>query len=787
MSIEVHVRLRPSDETPVWSSADTVLYSAINPNTRYIYNKVHPSNVNNKTVFQSMEAVLFAAVDGKNVTVLAYGQTGSGKTHSMTGSTEDQGIVPRAAKLLLDWVSRHNAQGGATQYALQGYYTEIYNEQVRDLLEPEKGEVQLHDAPDGGVRWERRVFTIDSYEDFLKLQNAAEKNRKYGVTNMNDHSSRSHIILTFELLRKTSSSENGVVKSVINLVDLAGSESAARAMTEGQTLREGGFINKSLLSLGNVVDAIVDKRPYIPYRDAKLTRILRNCLGGSGITFILCCVNPSRDNFEQTVSSLRFTQRAMRIKKDPVVLLSMPPLFAHQYGVAVRDALHPSCEARELALEHQRGLRDAYQYCNSTAGSVVAAHQAQVEDGITALQGMQRLLVANDQCLAVEQVGRQHNLLSQILEERQRQQQRRATAEKRLREEEDTLREVESKRRALEGAAEERVVADDTELAQWEYRLHEARKHVSSPLEVLYCEERAHRARVQYEWVVTIERIASRSIPFLIASLQAEALSEVNNENKDTPWGPVDFEHHRSVEERRQQLQEATALVHKTRTELQDLELACELVQEDIDYAREQQSGKSLSPAPRLEEISVAQRYYGVADEELEKSITRLEREERQLQQRARRETRKESLRAVRESLSQGSRSPLPTTGKSISPTPQHNNNKRQGYTSSKSNDHYNNNEGMNEYQHGVQNALSVLDSLKLRLQRGNRERLQNNNNNNNSNSNSVSQHQDPFLDESNNHMKQKNNNTRQVNYDEDEDVHTEVIRWSRSAGSTTC
>ncbi|PWV02718.1 putative kinesin [Trypanosoma cruzi] len=154
MSIEVHVRLRPHVPNGVWSSAETVLYSTHNPNTRYVYNKVHHIGTSNQSIFQGMEALVHAGFDGKNVTVMAYGQTGSGKTYSMNGCEADPGIVPRTAKLLLDLRTKFPG----TQIVI--YFTEIYNESVKDLLEPQRGELGLHDAPDGGVYFDKKSVPL---------------------------------------------------------------------------------------------------------------------------------------------------------------------------------------------------------------------------------------------------------------------------------------------------------------------------------------------------------------------------------------------------------------------------------------------------------------------------------------------------------------------------------------------------------------------------------------------------------------------------------------------------
>nr|CCC52809.1 putative kinesin, fragment [Trypanosoma vivax Y486] len=599
MSIEVHVRIRPNVQNSIWSSAETVLYSTNNPNTHYVYNKVHHIGTTNQSIFQGIEALVHAGFDGKNVTVMAYGQTGSGKTHSMNGTAEDPGVVPRTAKLLLDL--RRNFPG--TQVFV--YFTEIYNESVKDLLEPQRGDLPLHDAPDGGVYFDKKSVSIETLEDFAKLQNTAEKNRKYGVTNLNDHSSRSHIILTFEVNRS-----NRQV-STINLVDLAGSESASRANTEGVLLREGGFINKSLLTLGNVVDAIVDKRPYVPYRDAKLTRILRNCLGGSGMTFILCCINPSMENFEQTVSSLRFTQRAMKIKNDPIMVLNMPPLFAHQYGKYVQQ-LNSSVEGLSDAY-YQRGLRDAYLHNSGAVSSIVSNFEGQVSDSMHAMANAQRLLIAHDHAMAIEQIGRLYNRLAEVSRQRDQGHEMEEVEHKRQREAAEEIESRAAKVARLEERVKERDVDADSKLAGWEYQLYEARQRRVTPLELLLTSERVSRFRLQYEWAVCMERIAARCVPS-IKSLG--------------PMTPPVADKRVAAQQMRQRLRQA-------REELNDLTVAHDMIKGDLQ--------NQLRAAAHVDD--------DVSEAYIDERIHELEREENSLLTRAGHMSRCESVRRIRESL----------------------------------------------------------------------------------------------------------------------------------------
>ncbi|AYU82207.1 kinesin, putative [Leishmania donovani] len=755
MSIEVHVRVRPSVANVVWSSAETVLYSTANPNTRYVYNKVYPSNSTNESIFHGMEAVVHAAFDGKNVTIMAYGQTGSGKTHSMIGVDHDPGMVPRAAKLLLEL--KRTTPGAK----IQAFYTEIYNESVKDLLEPQRGELALHDAPDGGVFFEKKMIDVETFDDFIQLQAAAERNRKYGVTNLNEHSSRSHVILTFEIHRR-----NRVGKSVINLVDLAGSESASRANTEGISLREGGYINRSLLTLGNVVDAIVERRPYVPYRDAKLTRLLRTCLGGSGITLILCCVNPSRENFDQTVATLRFTQRAMKIKNDPVVVLNMPPLFTHQYSDGARQLIEGLQESAEA--EYQRGLRDSFLYCGTTVASVVSNYQTQVSDCLHSLATAQRLLVAHDHAMAIDHIGRLYNQQNDLVRQRISNQELAENERKRQR---DVASEIESRKDKIAKLEEElrtKVSSLDTNLAGWEYQLYEARQKQRSEMDVLLQLELARRARIQYEWVVCLERIASRSVPVIQAGLSALQAKLVESASGGS--GAAEHQQYRhhlhtilSLQDgdagsRTLHVKELRAALMKARDELDDLKTAHEMVKDDIEEARRQQQQQdskrgsaSVSPQPRpnvsdLSEEDLVEYYRGVTDSEVEERIHRLEREEKALMAQARRGVRRESLRRVRESLrvsrgSRGGSSRSPQSGgggvtitrlaETAGAGPGSNASQhfgrsvadeeaRAGFlqTEATAQVEARGRRSSASYADGVKNALSILDSLKAQLQR---------------------------------------------------------------------
>lgn len=539
MSIEVHVRLRPQDPTTVaWSTADTILYNVAQPNTRYVFNKVHPlQNTTNKSIFGGVEPLVLAGfANMQHVCVMAYGPTGSGKTHSMTGTKEDAGIIQRTARLLIKLVSTHPGT------SLGASFIEVYNECVRDLLDPGKsnGDLTLQDTPDGSVRLDKKVARIESLEDFLSLQKIAEHHRRYGVTDLNTHSSRSHIMISFEVHRRrrlplppsssegkkdeeeeekggstststatsnTNNSEAPTVVHFIHLVDLAGAECAGKARTEGQSLREGGFINKSLLALGNVVDALVEGRAHVPYRDAKLTRLLRSALSGSGgYTFILCCIHPGRENVEQTTASLRFTQRAMRMKQDPVVVLPIPPLFTHQYASAVESLLAVSSQFAQGA--YQRGLRDTFMYCDPTVLSITQQMQTDLGVTLRALAGMQRLLLAHDHAEALDRIGQWYHQLQCVTSQyddvrasRETTQQNLQLLQKDVVRKEEMLKEEETVLRNF-------LSHPNHSLTSWEVKLKEAKQLHITPAQLLVLKEEESRLRVIYEWCVCAEKIA---------------------------------------------------------------------------------------------------------------------------------------------------------------------------------------------------------------------------------------------------------------------------------------
>ncbi|XP_074540625.1 kinesin-like protein KIF13B isoform X2 [Halichoeres trimaculatus] len=281
-------------------------------------------------VFQSLgESLLDNAFLGYNACIFAYGQTGSGKSYTMMGSEEQPGLIPRLCSSLFSRTVQEAQEGEG--FTVEVSYMEIYNEKVRDLLDPKGNRQTLR------VR-EHKVFgpyvdglsrlAVASYKDIQSLMSEGNKSRTVAATNMNEESSRSHavfnIILTHTLM-DLKSGTSGEKVSKLSLVDLAGSERAAKTGAAGERLKEGSNINKSLSTLGLVISALADqgagknKNKFVPYRDSVLTWLLKDSLGGNSRTAMVATISPSADNYDETLSTLRYADRAKSIVNHAVV------------------------------------------------------------------------------------------------------------------------------------------------------------------------------------------------------------------------------------------------------------------------------------------------------------------------------------------------------------------------------------------------------------------------------------------------------------------------------------
>ncbi|OMJ69110.1 hypothetical protein SteCoe_33260 [Stentor coeruleus] len=275
-------------------------------------------------------AAVLSVLEGYNATLLAYGQTGTGKTYTMEGfkynSTDPQrGIVPRASEEIFKFIE--SSQSANATFMVRASYLQIYNEFISDLLKPERGILQIREEKRRGVFVEGlSEWAVRSPADICSLMQKGEATRATASTKMNDVSSRSHavfIIIVEHMVVGEGDFPEGqeITVGKLNLVDLAGSERVRVTGATGKRLEESKKINQSLSALGNVIAALTDTKPrtHIPYRDSKLTRLLEDSLGGNCKTTMMAMISPSEEAFGESLSSLKFANRAKNIRNIPKI------------------------------------------------------------------------------------------------------------------------------------------------------------------------------------------------------------------------------------------------------------------------------------------------------------------------------------------------------------------------------------------------------------------------------------------------------------------------------------
>eukprot|EP00903_Cladosiphon_okamuranus_P009741 g9262.t1 len=293
------------------------------PPKSFFFDAVFGDRSAQERVYEVCGAPLVESVlQGYNGTIFAYGQTGAGKTHTMEGypdPPELRGIIPKSFEHIFDKI----ALADNVQYLVRASYLEIYNEEIRDLLSKDpKDKLELKENVDSGVYVkDLTTFVVKSAMEIDHVMQAGKKNRSVGSTMMNQTSSRSHSIFCIVVECSQSDDRGDHIRvGKLNLVDLAGSERQSKTGATGDRLKEANKINLSLSALGNVISALVDGRSlHIPYRDSKLTRLLQDSLGGNTKTVMCANAGPAEYNYDETVSTLRYANRAKNIKNKPKI------------------------------------------------------------------------------------------------------------------------------------------------------------------------------------------------------------------------------------------------------------------------------------------------------------------------------------------------------------------------------------------------------------------------------------------------------------------------------------
>lgn len=344
-NINVVVRCRGRNEREVRENSGVVLLTdgvrgksielSMGPsalsNKTYHFDKVFSPAADQAMMYDEVVTpILDEMIAGFNCTVFAYGQTGTGKTYTMSGDmsetlgmlSDEAGIIPRALYALFNKLELDGAES-----SVKCSFIELYNEELRDLISTdETSKLKIYE--DTGKKGHAGTFVqgmeeahIKSAVDGVKLLQKGSHKRQVAATKCNDLSSRSHTVFTVTayIKRTGDNGEDYVSAGKLNLVDLAGSENIQRSGAENKRAAEAGLINKSLLTLGRVINALVDRSSHIPYRESKLTRLLQDSLGGRTKTCIIATVSPAKSNLEETISTLDYAFRAKNIRNKPQV------------------------------------------------------------------------------------------------------------------------------------------------------------------------------------------------------------------------------------------------------------------------------------------------------------------------------------------------------------------------------------------------------------------------------------------------------------------------------------
>ncbi|XP_063329478.1 kinesin heavy chain isoform X1 [Pelmatolapia mariae] len=329
-NIKVLCRFRPLNQSeiirgdkfiPIFQGEDTVILGG----KAYVFDRVFPTNSTQEQVYSTCaKQIVKDVLGGYNGTIFAYGQTSSGKTHTMEGNLHDpqgMGIIPRIAEDIFEHIF---AMDENLEFHIKVSYFEIYMDKIRDLLDVTKTNLSVHEdkhrVPYVKGCTERFVT---SPEEVMDVIDEGKANRHVAVTNMNEHSSRSHSIFLINIKQENVETEQKL-SGKLYLVDLAGSEKVSKTGAEGAVLDEAKNINKSLSALGNVISALAEgTKSHVPYRDSKMTRILQDSLGGNCRTTMFICCSPSSYNDTETKSTLMFGQRAKTIRNTVSVNLEL--------------------------------------------------------------------------------------------------------------------------------------------------------------------------------------------------------------------------------------------------------------------------------------------------------------------------------------------------------------------------------------------------------------------------------------------------------------------------------
>ncbi|CAF0797521.1 unnamed protein product [Rotaria sordida] len=405
--VRVIVRIRPvnnremekNDRSILHCEGETsILVEGAQPSRRFTFDSVFDVSSTQEDVFHysGIKRLVDMAIEGYISTCFAYGQTGSGKTHTMLGPggaaifrmdenyrIKNFGLVPRAINYLFQRL-REKAQETNTPFYIRVSYCEIYNEQIRDLINPGHTEsLQVRGSVEDGFYVGNLFQTyIETMDELLTILEEGELNRAMASHNLNDTSSRSHAMLSIQIEQDIQGNddpkEQMTRQGKLVFVDLAGSEKVKVSLSKGKQLTETNNINKSLLTLGTCISALSDpvkRAGHIPYRDSKLTRLLADSLGGHGITLMIACISPASSCENESLSTLRYANRAKNIENAPIIKTDSKENVINRLKREVRKLKDENHELRQK-LGYQGNTLPKIKTRSSDSGSLTSMRSA---------------------------------------------------------------------------------------------------------------------------------------------------------------------------------------------------------------------------------------------------------------------------------------------------------------------------------------------------------------------------------------------------------------------------
>ena len=492
------------------------------PPKQFTFDGVYDHTSTQKEIFEGCALpIVRAAIEGYNGTIFCYGQTGTGKTHTMEGKDEpenERGLIPNTFETVFGDIDALEAAN--KNFLVRASFLEIYNENVRDLLGKDQSRTcDLKEDPDKGVYVkDLTTFVVKSVAEIRKLHEVGKKNRSVGATLMNADSSRSHSIFTVTI--ETSEVNEGEAEEdahirvgKLNMVDLAGSERQAKTGSTGDRLKEATKINLSLSALGNVISALVDgKSSHIPYRDSKLTRLLQDSLGGNTKTVMIANLGPADYNFDETMSTLRYANRAKNIKNKPKINEDPKDAMLREFQEEIARLKAQLGDGGELTggVPGSRPGRRRQEFIEKTVSQVSDARLKRIRDEMRQQmeENMRQNLEAEEAEKAQAKVQREaQEQMDQLISEKDRTEDERAELEaqfKRQQEEMDAkfqdLQREREEQKALEdslAAMQAKVMRGGTNLLDQEERLREEQRRQEDELRKIAEQEEDAQRRIQ--------------------------------------------------------------------------------------------------------------------------------------------------------------------------------------------------------------------------------------------------------------------------------------------------